>query len=296
MKRIIPVMLCLLMLFTACTQNPAQTKEAELYFINTEKTELVTEKRAVSTDGDNFMENVVNALLEGPTLPGAERIIPEDTKLLSVKLKGTVAYVDMSKSFDSGDDIDKLLRRYTLISTLCSIEGVDKTKILVEGKEIKSISNNGRPLEALGKEDIVMANSQQSNNRYSVELFFADDKAQLRSEKRVVEVKEGTSLEKAVMEELVKGPVAEGLYATVGAKTKIIDASTREGVCFVNLSANFLTDNAGSSTQEYLAVYSIVNSLCALDEVDKVQFLIEGESKESFGQMVFNEAFTATEN
>jgi len=293
MKRILPALLCVLMLFTACSTKSGQTKEAELYFVNTEKTELVAEKRAIQTGGDGFMKNVVNALLEGPTAVGAQRIIPEDTKLLSVKLEGTVAYVDMSKSFDSGEDVDKLLRRYTLISTLCSVEGVQKTKILVEGKEIKSISNSGRTLEALGKEDIIMANSQQSNNNYSVLLYFADNKAQLKSEKRVVEVTEGTSIEKAVVEEIIKGPAAGGLYPTVSAKTKVIDASTKENICFVNLSASFITDNAGSSTQEYLAVYSIVNSLCALDGVEKVQFLIEGESKESFGQMVFNEAFTA---
>ncbi|MBR5218839.1 MAG: GerMN domain-containing protein [Clostridia bacterium] len=293
MKRILPVILCLCILFTACSVNTGKTKEAELYFVNADKTQLVTEKRAIPTDGDGFMKNVVNALLAGPLQPGSQRIIPEDTKLLSIKLEGKIAYANMSKSFDSGNDIDKLLRRYTLISTLCSIEGVQKTKILVEGKDIKSISNNGRPLEALGKEDIVMANSQQSNNSYTVSLYFADDKAQLKTEKRVVRVTEGTSREKAVVEEIIKGPAADGLYPTVGEKTKVLDVSTKEKVCFVNLSANFLIDNTGSSTQEYLAVYSIVNSLCELDSVDKVQFLIEGESKEYFGQMVFNEAFTA---
>ena len=45
-----------------------------------------------------------------------------------------------------------------------------------------------------------------------------------------------------------------------------------------------------------LTVYSIVNSLCELDEVEKVQFLIEGEKQIEYkGHIEFDKPFRPME-
>lgn len=67
----------------------------------------------------------------------------------------------------------------------------------------------------------------------------------------------------------------EGLHATINPNTKIINVTTKDGICYVNLDDNFLTvpDNVSMDA----AVYSIVNSLVELSNINKVQILVNGE-------------------
>lgn len=60
---------------------------------------------------------------------------------------------------------------------------------------------------------------------------------------------------------------------------------TKDGICYVNLDESFLTVVNNVSTD--VAVYSIVNSLVELSNINKVQILINGEVPESFQTTTF---------
>jgi germination protein M len=95
------------------------------------------------------------------------------------------------------------------------------------------------------------------------------------------------------LEQLIAGPKEEDHYATIPPETKIMDVTTTsDGVCYVNLSQEFVTKHSGGSTGELLTIYSIVNSLSEMENVEKVQFLIEGEKVEAFkGHVDFSTPF-----
>ena len=98
-------------------------------------------------------------------------------------------------------------------------------------------------------------------------------------------------MEMRIIKDLLKGPVNPTLMKTIPGETKIISVETKEGVCFVNLSQEFKSRHTGGSAGEMMTVYSIVNSLTELENVDKVQFLVEGQKLEVFIHMIFNEPF-----
>ena len=77
---------------------------------------------------------------------------------------------------------------------------------------------------------------------------------------------------------------------------KLLSAETKDGVCFVNFSADFISKISGGTTQENLALYSIVNSLCELDKVNKVQILVEGKKPASLGSVDLSQPFEADYN
>jgi spore germination protein GerM len=121
-------------------------------------------------------------------------------------------------------------------------------------------------------------------------LYFGDEQAEyLVAERRNVEISNGNTVEKAVVEELLKGPTEMGHMKTIPQETKILSIETKNKVCFVNLSKDFVDKHSGGVAAEQLTVYSIVNSLTELGTVDRVQFLIEGEKREDFIHIAFNE-------
>ena len=61
---------------------------------------------------------------------------------------------------------------------------------------------------------------------------------------------------------------------------KLLGISTKEGVCYVNLSETFLDTMTDVSAEATL--FSIVNSLCGVDSIKKVQILVNGNKTDNF--------------
>ena len=57
----------------------------------------------------------------------------------------------------------------------------------------------------------------------------------------------------------------------------------RDQICYVDLGSGFNDLLAGISSE--VTVYSIVNTLCELSNVNRVQFTIDGEAQEQYGEM-----------
>jgi len=294
MKKIISILIIILVFITACNFQTATEKQSvELYFLSSDSSEMEVEMREIPVTKDTLalLTAVTNELLAGPVLPEHKRVISAEAKLVGISLDKKIATVNMSENFESGSDVERLWSRYTLVNTLCSIKDVDKIRILINGEEVVSIAT-GQVLGALGKDDIITEQPPAENNVVNVTLYFSDANAMyLIPEQRSIAVKDNEGTEQIIVSEIIKGPESKSNFRTVTADVKVLSVETKGGVCFVNLSQEFVTKNTGGSTKEGLAIYSIVNSLCKLETVDKVQFLIEGQKIETFGQSIFNESF-----
>ena len=109
----------------------------------------------------------------------------------------------------------------------------------------------------------------------------------------MVEVNANQTREKTVLEQLIAGPEEKGSVATIPIGTKIKDVTTTDdGTCYVNL-----LKHTGGEREELLTIYSIVNSLCKLDQIDRVQFLVEGKKLDTYkDNLQFKTPFTAVDS
>lgn len=114
-----------------------------------------------------------------------------------------------------------------------------------------------------------------------VSLFFADENiAHLKAEKRVF--KNDETVAKAVVQAIIDGPQNENLCSLIPSDTEIISATVSGDLCTINLNDEF-TNFTGGTSMENLAIYSIVNSLCSIDDISKVKIDIEGNKNAMFG-------------
>ena len=93
-------------------------------------------------------------------------------------------------------------------------------------------------------------------------------------------------LEKAIVEWLIKGPTNSDAQATISPSTKILGVSIVEGVCYVNLDSAFLKTPTGINSN--VVLYAIVNSLTELDNINKVQILVDGAQSTSDSTLEFS--------
>lgn len=119
-----------------------------------------------------------------------------------------------------------------------------------------------------------------------ITLYFGDKEANgLTPELREVEIG-SERLEEVIIRELIKGPSSNDLIPAIPTGTKLLSYHLKDNIAYVNFSKEIKTNHWGGSYGDTLTIYSIVNSLTEIEGIDKVQFLIEGQSQEAiFGHI-----------
>lgn len=268
-------------------QNKAESAIA-VYYISESGTDLVAEPVTLP---NTSRKGQVRYLIEQLITPPVGKVSPlnEGTTLNSVTIQDDIAVVDFSAEFSKKDDLKQTLAPVAVAKTLCSLDFISGVQILVDGQE--AIGADGKPLGIIYESDLVINKGEPTQApKTTLVLYFSDEYAEyLVPERRNIEIAGGDTIEKAVVTELIKGPTEGGYMRTIPPDTKLLSIETKNGVCFVNLSKEFVDKHTGGSTGERLTIYSIVNSLTELGTIEKVQFLIEGEKREEFIHMVLNE-------
>ncbi len=115
----------------------------------------------------------------------------------------------------------------------------------------------------------------------NVTLYFSDDQGQyLMPEMRKVELTKPL-LAELIFRELLAGPNEAHLRPTIPDGTRHMGLNVYGGVAYVNLSSHFRDNHWGGASGDTLTLYSIVNSLAQISDVNEVQFLLEGTYQEA---------------
>lgn len=113
--------------------------------------------------------------------------------------------------------------------------------------------------------------------------FYNNDTKSLASEGRLIDVKELLDNPyKRLMELLIEGPQNANLSKTIPDGTKVNKAEIKGDILYLDLSKEFIENHAGGEEAESATIYSIVNTMTNLTEVNAVKILIDGEENKSF--------------
>ncbi|MFQ5585508.1 MAG: GerMN domain-containing protein [Thermodesulfobacteriota bacterium] len=124
----------------------ATGREIAFYFADGEKGGLMSERRNIRK-GDLAAEltEVVEGLIAGPKgslLP----TIPEGTQLLSVEIKGDVAFIDLSRGIADnhpGGTSGELYTIYSLVNTIVlNFQRIKEVQLLIEGRRRKTLAGH----------------------------------------------------------------------------------------------------------------------------------------------------------
>ena len=259
-------------------------EKVEFYFMNSDGMMKPVKKEIRGENTEDILVTTLNTLKEGTTAEGMLPSIPNEVEFLSVGVVNDNAVIDVSNGYHRLKNTEEVICRSALVWTLTSLDFIEGVVLTVEGQPLRS--NNGAELGPMNRSNMIITPeiSAETTEYAILTLYFANiNYTDLQTEERVIEVNANQTSEKTVLEQLIAGPEGTDVQSTVPFETKIRDVTTtKDGICYVNLSNDFVTKHTGGEMAEKLTIYSIVNSLCELDHVDKVQFLIEGKKVDKF--------------
>ncbi len=115
----------------------------------------------------------------------------------------------------------------------------------------------------------------------SVTLYFsASGETDFYLVKEIRKISVSGNLYKSVLEELIKGPETDDLYAVLPSDVRVNSVKLSGSTATVDFSKEIITnfeEIPHSSTTEILAIFSIVNTLTEFEEIERVKITIEGK-------------------
>ena len=285
------------MTLTACgsDQKDVPVYKYDVYYLNKENTKVL--RVDYESQLDNTEENtkalireMIYVLSNVAEKPEYVPPISGNVVLADYALEDGQLTLDFSELYYKQDKIQEILGRAAIVRTLSQLRGIRTVSFSV--LDMPLTDSAGLPVGTMTADSFI-DNAGTEINAYEqaqLHLYFANEEGdRLVIENRKVMYNSNISMEKLVMDELVKGPVTpEGeepeAYPTINPETMVQGVTVKDGVCYVNLSEDFLTQIYNVTTE--VTLYSIANSLAELPDVNKVQISINGESNMMFRESV----------
>lgn len=262
---ILGFILCILL--CACGSKEKADGEMYVYYLNADKNALRQE-----TYSNLTVEEALKKLEFHEVLTQAVKVERFERERTNLNLYFNTEYYSWDKSTE-------VLSRAAIVQTLTQIEGVQFVTFYVGESELADRS--GRAIGAMRAEDFVQNTGSSIDSYQTTELtlYFADKEGENLKKRTVsnVHYNVNTSIERVVVERLMKGTSATGYQSTIPKTTLLLGVSVKEDVCYVNLDSKYITDSYDLEPE--VAIYSIVNSIIENSDVKKVQILIDGSSE-----------------
>ncbi len=286
-KRIWLLLGLVLMLVTGTTgcKGEADNKETGFFIYYPDKEYnkvMAVEYTPASSDAEMIVEECIEKLSIQPKNVELRSAIPAEVRLLSIDVKENLIYLDFSAEYYNIDNLEEVLRRAAIVRTLNQIEGIDGVSFAVEGIGLEDAKS--QPLGIMTADMFIdnAGNEINSYERTKLTLYYSNEAGdKLLKTAEMVVYNTNISMEKLVTEHIISGPLSSRVIPVVSKDVEIISVNTKDGVCYVNLSKEFL--NKQGALSDELVIYSFVNSLTELPNINKVQFMIEGESDVDYG-------------
>lgn len=284
------MLLMLLAVLTGCgTREPETGKKISVYYVNTAETKVEVHDQYLNTKTpEEQLEETMTFLSTTPEKLEYKEPFDMGFQVLDYDVEDGKLVINVDKAYSELSVTTEVLVRAAVVRTLTQLSNVKYVTITVEGSQL--YDNAGELVGWMNAEQFINNDGNEINTYelVKVKLYFANaDGDKLIAAYREKHYSTNTPLERFVVEELIAGPSGqiEGLYPVINPETKIINILTKDGICYVNLDSSFLTVVNNVSTE--VAVYSIVNSLVELDNINKVQILVNGEVPSTFSNSTF---------
>lgn len=256
-----------------------------VYYLNSSGNQLVGDAyAALETEKEPLVQELLTRMTSVPPELDCQSALPNRVEKITYRIEENVLYLYADANYALMNSVQEILCRAALTKTLTQIEGIDYLSIYCAEQPI--VDGAGNPVGMLSASDFVDSiRDVNSFEKTELTLYFANAAGdKLVEEKREVMRNTNTSLEKLIVEQLIEGPEQAGHYATVPKDVKLLNVSVNESVCSINLDSTFLNNTL--EVQDYIPIYSIVNSLSELSTVSRVQIRINGSQDAVFRDQI----------
>lgn len=280
------LMQLLAVLMTGCRSEEPQGTPVDISYLNKNETKLVTETHYLtSTETKDMIVEVLTLLCSVPDNKELKATLTSGINIITYSYDGEQVIVSLGEKYRELSRTTEVLTRAALVRSLTNIPEVNYVMLTVNGESLTDASGN-----AIGimTSDMFVNNAgaqvETVNSTVTLRLYFANEEGSgLVAVNRELAHNADVSnvpMEKLVVEQLISGPVNGETWPTISPDTKLVNITVRDNICYLTFDSAILT--AVNNVTTDVTIYSIVNSLVELSNINKVQISIDGNKDGKF--------------
>lgn len=270
----------------ACGEKEQEGTPVEISYLNKSETKIVPEVHYLQgTTTKEMIVEVLTLLSAVPENKELEATLPGSINIVNYAYEGTQVTVALGEKYKELPKTTEVLTRAAIVRSLTAIPDVNYVMITVNGEPL--LDTMGNAVGIMTADMFIDYAGQKSMDSYAqakIRLYFANETgdgliAINRSLAFNMDIS-NISMERLVVEQLLAGPASDESYPTINPSTKLLSITVKDGVCYLNFSKDILTPINNVTSD--VTIYSIVNSLVELSNVNKVEISIEGNKELKF--------------
>ena len=273
-------------LLSGCGEEPPVKADHYIYYLNKDQTKVLPVPYEIQADSaEGKIREMLLKLDENPDSVDYRRALAGNVGIPSWTLEDGVLRLSFGSEYSQMDSVSEVLCRAAVVRTLIQVNGVDSISFYVGDSPLMDVS--GKAIGLMTADSFIENPGEQINSiqTATITLYFSNKEGNgLVQEVQERHYNSNVPLEKLVMEQLFKGPLSGDGKSAIPSGTKLVSISVLDGVCFVTLDEGFLAAN--NDVSEGVVIYSIVDSLVELPNVNKVQISVNGDTS-----IVYREKF-----
>lgn len=261
------------------TEEKPEGNTISVYYINKAETRITPVAHTIEGgEADVQIVEAIDAMKENPVELSLRTPI-NGYEIKGWERKDTQIFLDVSEEYKKIQPTTEILLRAAIVRTLTQIDGIDHVGIRINGEALTdSLGATVGPMTA----DMFIDNAGNEINAYEkvrLKLYYANETGDKLIGVISNQVSSSNiSMEKLVVERLIGGPDEDSkeAYPVLNPSTKLLGVTVKDGTCYVNFDEGFLTQIYNVTGE--VVIYSVVNSLIELPNVNKVQITVNGET------------------
>lgn len=292
-KKVLCILCTVILVFgmTGCGEKTdKQLMSYQVFYINSDGSGL-TGKTYQLKDAKQDLVSVIKELIIRLQTPQEESLkspIDEGIQVVDYQIKENQLSVYFSAGYNNKSGLDEILSRAAIVKTLCQIQEIEYVEFYVEDQPLML---SGNAVGLMSQESFVdELNPQDQKQSKETVLYFANKQGN-RLKKITTDITYNAvePIARLLVVQLIAGVSSiqnideTKLQSAVPSKTTLNNLTIRDNICYLDLSRDFEQQDPNVSSE--VIVYSIVDTLCELPEVTKVQFSVDGEQKEKYGDL-----------
>ena len=269
-----------------CSHAEQKGTAVDISYLNKKETKLVAETHYLeSTDTKDMIVEVLTLLCSVPDNKELKATLTSGINIITYSYDGEQVIVSLGEKYKELSGTTEVLTRAALVRSLTNIPDVNYVMLTVNGESLTDLSGN-----AIGAmtADMFVNNAgtqvEKVESKVTLRLYFANETGDgLVAVNRELTHNADLSnvpMEKLVVEQLISGPASDETFPTVSPDTKLVNITVKDGVCYLTFDSTMLT--AVNNVTTDVTIYSIVNSLVELSNINKVQISIDGNKDGKF--------------
>lgn len=276
----------MLLLSAGCKEEDVFSAPYKIYYLNAEQTGLVEEAYTGETkDAQKAVEEMLECLRKGTDKIEEQSVLPEEVEILKYDLQDVKLTLYFNTAYMKMNPVQEVLCRAALVRSLTQLDGVKRVAFYVDGEPLKN--RDGKEYGYFQADDFVQNTgaSIHSYEKIELKLYFADETGEkLVMEQVSVQHDSNQALEKAIVEQLMRGPSDANNRRTIPKETHLLGVSIKDSICYLNFDEGL--KNIVPGIKPEVVIYSIVNSVMESSAVSKVQIAVNGDSNFMFQESI----------